>query len=300
MTIRFDGRVAIVTGAGAGLGRSHAKLLAARGAKVVVNDPGAALDGTGQRVEVARQVVAEIEAAGGTAIANADSVADKAGAARIVQAAMEAWGRLDILVNNAGILRDKTFAKMELADFEAVLQVHLLGSAYCTKAAWPHMQAANYGRVVFTTSNAGLFGNFGQSNYGAAKVGLVGLMNVLKQEGARNGILVNTLAPIAATRMTETLMPAAMLARLDPAHVSPAVAWLCSEACTDTGTIVTAGAGHFAAVRFEETPGLTFARAPTPEDVAARWAEITDFAGATGFARTMDESQKVMSTEAKA
>jgi NAD(P)-dependent dehydrogenase (short-subunit alcohol dehydrogenase family) len=300
VTIRFDGRVAIVTGAGAGLGRSHAKLLAARGAKVVVNDPGAALDGTGARVDVARQVVAEIEAAGGTAIASMDSVADKAGAARIVQAAVDAWGRIDVLVNNAGILRDKTFAKMEMADFEAVLQVHLLGSAYCTKAAWPHMQAASYGRVVFTTSNAGLFGNFGQSNYGAAKVGLIGLMNVLKQEGAKNGILVNTLAPIAATRMTETMMTPAMLAKLDPAYVSPALAWLCSEACADTGMIVTAGAGHFAAVRFEETAGLTFARAPTPEDVAAHWAEITDFAQATGFARTMDEAQKVMSTEAKA
>ena len=202
MPIRFDGRVAIVTGGGSGLGRSHALLLAARGAKVVINDLGGAVDGSGRSTAAADHVVAEICAGSGVAVASYDSVSDTAGAERIVNIAVERFGRLDILVNNAGFLRDKTFAKMEIADFRAVVDVHLMGAVHCTRAAWPYMKERNYGRVVMTTSGAGLYGNFGQSNYGAAKMGLVGLMNVIKLEGARNGILVNTVAPIAATRMT--------------------------------------------------------------------------------------------------
>ena len=211
MSIRFDNRVAVVTGAGNGLGRSHALELARRGAKVVVNDLGGAVDGKGGATSAADAVVNEIKQAGGTAVANYDSVADASGAANIIQTAVDAFGTIDVLINNAGILRDKSFAKMDLADFEHVVQVHLMGSVYCTKAAWPIMQAQNYGRVVMTTSASGIFGNFGQSNYGAAKTGVVGLMNVLRQEGAKNGIMVNTVAPIAATRMTEALFPPKIL-----------------------------------------------------------------------------------------
>src|SRR5271154_1351316 len=208
MTIRFDGRVAIVTGAGNGLGRAHALGLAERGAKVVVNDFGGARDGTGGSSEAADKVVAEIKAAGGEAIAAACSVPDEAGVKAMVEAAVSTWGRVDILVNNAGILRDKTFAKMEIADFRAVLDVHLMGAVHCTKAVWEIMRAHNSGRIVLPTSSSGLYGNFGQSNYGAAKMALVGLMQTLSLEGAKHNIHVNCLAPTAATRMTEGLMPA--------------------------------------------------------------------------------------------
>ena len=294
MSISFDGRVAIVTGAGAGLGRSHALALAARGAKVVVNDLGGAVDGTGGSASAADRVVAEITAAGGTAIANHDSVASAAGAASMVDQALKAFGRVDILINNAGILRDKTFAKMELKDFEAVVAVHFLGSAYATKAAWPAMQEKNYGRVVMTTSAAGLFGNFGQTNYAAAKMAVVGLMNALKLEGAKNGILVNTIAPVATTRMTETLLPPEMLPFLKPEFVSAAVLYLCSEACSASGQIISAGAGYYAGVRMEEAEGVRFDpnAAVTPDMIAANFARITDFGGAQAFASAGEEIQK--------
>ncbi|MGR3569593.1 MAG: SDR family NAD(P)-dependent oxidoreductase, partial [Pseudooceanicola nanhaiensis] len=216
MSISFEGRVAIVTGAGVGLGRSHALGLAARGAKVVVNDLGVATDGTGQSSEAARSVVAEIEAAGGEAMAHGANVTDAAQVQDMVDQAIDKWGKVDILVCNAGILRDKTFSKMTLEDFELVVKVHLMGSVIPTKALWEHFKANEYGRIVYTTSASGLYGNFGQSNYGAAKAGVVGLMNVLTQEGAKYNIKANILAPTAATRMTEGLLPQQVLELLKP------------------------------------------------------------------------------------
>jgi NAD(P)-dependent dehydrogenase (short-subunit alcohol dehydrogenase family) len=301
MTVRFDGRVAIVTGAGGGLGRSHALLLAERGAKVVVNDPGGAVDGSGGSASTADRVVAEIAARGGTAIANYNSVADAAGAANMVRQAVGAFGGIDILVNNAGILRDKTFAKMELADFEQVVAVHLLGSVYATKAAWPVMQERGYGRIVFTSSNSGLYGNFGQSNYGAAKAGVVGLMNVLRQEGARSGILVNTIAPVAATRMTESLMPPELLPYLKPELVSAAVAYLCSEACDVSGHIVAAGAGYYARIQIMEGEGVRFDadRAVTPDMIAENYRRIADMSRPRAYSSSSEEVQVVLRSAGK-
>jgi NAD(P)-dependent dehydrogenase (short-subunit alcohol dehydrogenase family) len=291
MAIDFQGRVAIVTGAGAGLGRSHALLLAERGAKVVVNDLGGAVDGTGGSAKAADAVVAEIKAKGGEAVANHDSVSDPASAANIVRTAMEAFGRIDILVNNAGILRDKSFAKMEIADFDTVVDVHFLGSAYVTKAAWPVMQQQQYGRIVMTSSNSGLYGNFGQSNYAGAKTAVVGLMNALKQEGGKYGILVNTIAPVAATRMTEALLPPKLLPHLKPEYVSQAVAYLCSEACSATGDIISAGAGFYAKIQIMEAEGLFFGvdAKVSIDDIATNYAKITDMAKPRGFGSSMEE-----------
>ena len=227
MEIRFDGKVAIVTGAGTGLGRCHALGLAARGARVMVNDLGASTDGQGASSAAAESVAEEIRAAGGDALAHGADVSDPEAVADMVGKAMEAWARVDILVANAGILRDKSFAKMQMSDFRKVVDVHLIGSANCAHAVWPVMRAQKYGRIVFTSSSSGLFGNFGQANYGAAKAAMMGLMNVLHLEGARDDIRVNTLAPTAATRMTEGLLPAEAAALLGPetikigrAHVS--------------------------------------------------------------------------------
>lgn len=254
MAIDFKGRVAIVTGAGGGLGRAHALALAARGARVLVNDLGGARDGSGSSLTAAEAVVAEIRAAGGEAIANGASVTDWEAVQAMVQQALDAWGRIDIVVNNAGILRDKSFAKMELADFRLVLDVHLMGAVHCTKAAWPHMLAQNYGRVLFTTSSTGLYGNFGQSNYGAAKLALVGLMQTLGLEGAKHGIHVNCLAPTAATRMTEGLLPEPVLAALQPEAVVPAMLVLVAENAP-TRTVLCAGAGHVEAAHITLTQG---------------------------------------------
>ena len=281
MSIEFKGRVAIVTGAGGGLGRQHALALAARGAKVLVNDLGGARDGSGGSVSAAQAVVDEIKAAGGEAIANGASVTDFVAVQAMVQQAVDAWGRVDILVNNAGILRDKSFAKMELADFELVVDVHLMGAVHCTKAVWALMNEQKYGRIVMTTSSSGLYGNFGQSNYGAAKMALVGLMQTLSIEGAKNDIRVNCLAPTAATRMTEGLMPEAVLAALQPEAVVPAMLVLAAQDAP-TRTILCAGAGSFEAAHITLTQGVWLGNdALTPERLAEQLAQVTDPAGQT-------------------
>ena len=279
MTYSFDGRVAIVTGAGGGLGRCHALELAKRGCKVVVNDLGGAMDGTGGSSEAAEGVVGEIKAAGGEAIANGGSVSDRAGAQSMVDAAMSAWGRVDIVINNAGILRDKSFAKMELDDFQTVLDVHLMGSVNVTRAAWPIMREQNYGRVVVTTSPTGLYGNFGQANYGAAKLGLVGLMNTLKIEGVRNNIHTNTIAPVAATRMTENLMTGDALKALAPELVTPAVIYLCSEEAPN-GVVLQAQGGQFSVACIVENAGVDLGLEATAEDIGQHFEGIADLTGA--------------------
>ncbi|MBD3833700.1 SDR family NAD(P)-dependent oxidoreductase [Brevundimonas bullata] len=274
MTIRFDGQVAIVTGAGGGLGREHALALAARGARVVVNDLGGARDGSGGSATAAEAVVAEIAAAGGEAMANVASVTDAAAVEAMVAEVMARWGRVDILVNNAGILRDKSFAKMELADFQLVMDVHLMGAVHCTKAVWEIMRAQNYGRIVMTTSSSGLFGNFGQANYGAAKMALVGLMQTLAIEGAKNDIRVNALAPTAHTRMTEDLQGLPLEA-LGPDLVTPGLLHLVSRDAP-TRAILAAGAGGFERAYVTLTQG-DFAVGPdAPEQVAARFDAISD------------------------
>ncbi|WP_395945802.1 SDR family NAD(P)-dependent oxidoreductase [Brevundimonas sp.] len=275
MTIRFDGQVAIVTGAGGGLGREHALALAARGARVVVNDLGGARDGSGGSATAAEAVVAEIEAAGGEAMANAASVTDYAAVQAMVAAAMEKWGRVDLLVNNAGVLRDKTFSKMELDDFRFVVDVHLMGAVNCTKAVWEIMRAQNYGRIVMTTSSSGLYGNFGQSNYGAAKMALVGLMQTLSIEGAKNDIRVNCLAPTAHTRMTEDLGAALPLEALGPELVTPGLLYLLSREAPSR-CILAAGAGGFERAYVTLTEGVHISGADAPEQVAARFDAISD------------------------
>ena len=267
MSINFKDRVAIVTGAGGGLGREHALALAARGAKVVVNDLG-----QGGSSKAADTVVGEIRAAGGTAMANAASVSDEGAVAAMVTQAMAQWGRIDILVNNAGILRDKSFAKMEMADFRLVIDVHLMGAAICTQAVWNIMRAQKYGRVVMTTSSSGLYGNFGQANYGAAKMALVGLMQTLAIEGARDGIRVNCLAPTAATRMTEGLMSPEVLARLTPAAVTPGLLYLVSDDAP-TRAILCAGAGTFERANVTLTGGVHIGTGPDAAEQLAAQAE---------------------------
>ncbi len=275
--IRFDGRVAIVTGAGGGLGRSHALELARRGAKVVINDLGAAMDGSGGNSAAAEAVVQEIEAMGGEAMANGSSVSDVAGVRKMVDDTMNRFGRIDIVIANAGILRDKSFSKMTVEDIDLVLAVHLRGSFLPIHAAWDIMKAQNYGRIVVTTSSTGLYGNFGQANYGAAKLGVVGIMNTLKIEGAKNDIRINTICPIAATRMTEGLMSEGMLAALKPEFVTPGVINLVKEDAP-TGMILSAGAGAFSMAQIVETAGAYVGQGAdlTAEAVAAKWAEITD------------------------
>jgi NAD(P)-dependent dehydrogenase (short-subunit alcohol dehydrogenase family) len=282
MTLRLDGRAAIVTGAGIGLGRSHALTLARAGAKVVVNDLGGATDGRGAS-RVADGVVKEIRALGGEAVASYAAVDDPEGAQSIIARCVEAFGKVDILVNNAGILRDKSFVKMELADFEAVMRVHLMGTVNCTKAAWPHMLQQKYGRIVFTTSGSGIGGAYGQSNYGAAKTAMLGLMNCLQFEGAKNNVYVNCICPVAATRMTENLLPKELEQYLIPEHVSPAVAWMCSDQCTASGNVVTAGAGYFANIKFFKTEGVQFdPRKPVSADMFAdAWPHIDDLTAAS-------------------
>src|ERR1700684_422346 len=272
MTIRFDERVVIVTGAGGGLGRAHALEFAKRGAKVVVNDLGGSVDGTGGNSAAAEAVVKEITEAGGTAIANGAAVTDDAGVAHLIKQTMDTWGRIDVLIANAGILRDKSFAKMELKDFEAVINVHLMGTVKPAKAVWEIMKSQSYGRIVVTTSSTGLYGNFGQTNYGAAKLSLVGFMNSLKLEGAKDNIRVNALCPVAATRMTENLMPPAVVEMLKPEFVTPAVIYLASEDAP-TGFIMSAAAGVFAAAQIVETDGINLGHTASADDVAANFAK---------------------------
>ena len=301
-SLDFKGRVAIVTGAGGGLGRQHAMALAARGAKVVVNDLGGARDGAAgtQSVTAAQAVVEEIRAAGGEAMANGASVTDFAAVQAMVAEAMAKWGRVDILVNNAGILRDKSFAKMELADFALVVDVHLMGAVNCTKAVWAIMNEQKYGRIVMTTSSSGLYGNFGQANYGAAKMALVGLMQTLSIEGAKNDIRVNCLAPTAATRMTEGLMSEEVLAALKPEAVVPAMLVMVAENAP-TRTILCAGAGTFEAAHISMTQGVHIGLGEdAPELLAAKLAEVTnrqgDMVPMSGGAQGTNEIGKLMAS----
>jgi NAD(P)-dependent dehydrogenase (short-subunit alcohol dehydrogenase family) len=279
MSLNFQGKVAIVTGAGGGLGRTYALELAKRGAKVVVNDLGGAMDGSGGSSEAAQKVVAEIKAGGGEAIANGSSVSDRKGVENLVKQTVEAFGRIDILVNNAGILRDKSFKKMTLDDFQLVIDVHLMGSVYCTAAVWPIMLEQNYGRIVMTTSPSGLYGNFGQANYGAAKLGVVGFMNTLKIEGAKNNIKINAIAPVAATRMTENLIPQQMLDNLGPERVTPGVVFLCSEDAP-SGVVLQAAGGRFSVAVVMENKGVELGGTPTLEQIAENWDKISDLTGA--------------------
>jgi NAD(P)-dependent dehydrogenase (short-subunit alcohol dehydrogenase family) len=291
--IRFDGQVVIVTGAGGGLGRSHALEFARRGAKVVVNDLGGSLDGSGGSSAAADAVVAEIVAAGGEAFSDGASVTDDAGVANLVKRTLDTWGRIDVLVANAGILRDKSFTKMELGDFSAVMDVHVMGAVKPLKAMWDTMRAQNYGRVVVTTSSSGLYGNFGQANYGAAKLALVGLMNTLKLEGAKNNVHINAIAPVAATRMTDAIMPPEMLARFAPEHVTPGVVYLASQDAPN-GAILTAGAGTFALTRIVETEGTFLGNSASAEAVRDAWSAISDPAGAEAYQAGSYQTQKFL------
>jgi NAD(P)-dependent dehydrogenase (short-subunit alcohol dehydrogenase family) len=292
--IRFDNRVAIVTGAGGGLGRSHALLLASRGAKVVVNDLGGSMDGSGNSTKAADAVVDAIKAAGGEAVASYDGVDTAEGAAKIVATAKEAFGKLDIVINNAGILRDVSFKKMSQDDWDKVLQVHLTGTMNVSKAAWDLLRENNFGRIVNTTSAAGLYGNFGQANYSAAKMGIVGFSKTLGHEGAKYNIRCNVIAPVAKSRMTETIMPPEILEKLKPEFVSPLVAYLCSELCNDNGQVYAVGGGYMARVAVVEAPGVVLRDDITPDAVAEQWAKINDLTDAKPYQNAMEAAGVAM------
>jgi NAD(P)-dependent dehydrogenase (short-subunit alcohol dehydrogenase family) len=301
-TIRFDDRVAIVTGAGNGLGRCHVLGLAARGAKVVVNDAGGAVDGIGSTKgsAPAESVVAEIEAAGGTAIADTTDVTDPVQVAAMVERAAQRWGRIDILVNNAGILRDKSFGKLTLEDFRAMLDVHVLGAVHTAKAVWERMRAQNYGRIVLTTSSTGLYGNFGQANYSTAKAALIGLMKVLDQEGRKYDIRANILSPTATTRMTEALLPEEDRALLDPASVTPGLLYLVSDEAP-SGVMLCAGAGCFARAEIVETPGIYLSpEERNPEAIARRFDELSAPEGAATLPDAWAQTKKYVALARKA
>ncbi|WP_288132344.1 SDR family NAD(P)-dependent oxidoreductase [Microbulbifer sp.] len=300
MSILFTGKVAIVTGAGNGLGKSHALELARRGAKVVVNDLGGARDGSGGSLSAAEQVVAEIEAAGGEAMANGANVTDYAQVESMVHAARERWGSVDILVNNAGILRDKSFAKMSLEDFKLVLDVHLMGTVNCTKAVWEIMREQQYGRIVMTTSSSGLYGNFGQSNYGAAKTAVVGFMNTLCMEGEKYGIRVNCLSPTASTRMTEDVIPdSKALELLTPESVTAGLIALVAEESPNR-TILCAGAGGYACTRIYETDGIYLPpEQQTGENVLQNLDAILDGEGQQEFVGGFNQTIKFVQKAAE-
>jgi NAD(P)-dependent dehydrogenase (short-subunit alcohol dehydrogenase family) len=292
--IRFDGRVAVITGAGGGLGKTYALQLASRGASIVVNDLGGAPDGTGGSSSMADQVVEEINAAGGKAVANYDSVATPEGGKAIVQTALDSFGKVDILINNAGILRDKSFLKLEPENLDAVLDVHLKGAFYVTQPAFASMKENNYGRIVMASSGAGIFGNFGQSNYGDAKMGLVGLMNVLAVEGLKNNIKVNAIAPVATTRLTEGLL-GGLADALDPNYVTPLVSYLSSEKCELTHEIFDVGGGRYARIFVGMTEGWLAARGsiPSPDDIFDNIDRIRDQEGYTVPESILDETKAV-------
>jgi NAD(P)-dependent dehydrogenase (short-subunit alcohol dehydrogenase family) len=273
-------RVIAVTGAGGGLGREYAMTLAREGASVVVNDLGGARDGTGAGHSMADQVVQEIKDAGGRAVANYDSVADAEGAETIIKTALEEFGAIHGLVSNAGILRDGTFHKMTNEAWDSVLKVHLYGGYNVIRAAWPHFREQGYGRIVVATSTSGLFGNFGQANYSAAKLGLVGLINTLSQEGAKYNIKANAVAPIAATRMTEDILPPEVFKKLTPEYVAPVVAYLCSEEVPDSASVFIVGGGKVQRAALFQNEGVTFEQVPSFDDVAAQWSTIDDMSAA--------------------
>ncbi|MCA2241383.1 MULTISPECIES: SDR family oxidoreductase [Mycobacterium] len=273
-------RVVIVTGAGGGLGREYALTLAKEGASVVVNDLGGARDGTGAGHNMADEVVKEIKDAGGRAVANYDSVAESEGAENMVKTALDEFGKVDGVVSNAGILRDGTFHKMSFENWDAVLKVHLYGGYNIIRAAWPHFREQSFGRVVVATSTSGLFGNFGQANYGAAKLGLVGLINTLAQEGAKYNIKTNAVAPIAATRMTQDILPPEVFEKLTPEYVAPVVAYLMTEELTDTDSVFIVGGGKVQRTALFQNDGITFDSVPSVEDIAAKWGQITDLSAA--------------------
>lgn len=294
MTVSFEGQVAIVTGAGNGLGRSHALELAKRGAKVVVNDLGGARDGSGASSDAAQEVVRLIEEAGGEAFAHGANVAKFDEVQDMVQQTMDKWGRVDILINNAGILRDKSFAKMDLADFQLVMDVHVMGTVNCTKAVWDIMREQNYGRIVVTTSSSGMYGNFGQSNYGAAKMAVLGFMNTLVLEGAKNNIHVNALAPTAGTRMTEDLMPPEIYNMLTAESVTAGALTLCHKD-SPTRMILCAGAGGYASTRLFETDGIFLPEAQqTPEQVLENWEGVCDTSNQSELESGAKQSEKFL------
>jgi len=300
MTIRFDGKVAIVTGGGNGLGRQHCLQLAARGAKVVVNDLGGSVDGSGGSMSAAEAVAKEIRDGGGEAIGNGADITKLDQVEAMVAEAKAKWGRVDILINNAGILRDKTFSKMTMDDFKKVVDVHLFGTANCTKAVWETMREQNYGRIMLTSSASGIYGNFGQSNYGAAKAAMVGLMNVLHHEGAKNNIRVNTLAPAAATRMLEGLIPPQVADLMAPELVTPGVLYLVSENAPSK-TILGAGAGCFSVVHIYETPAVFLGGAnATVDDVAANWDKISSPYGEQAIDAAFVQTNKYVAAAADA
>ncbi|KZL26029.1 SDR family NAD(P)-dependent oxidoreductase [Pseudovibrio sp. WM33] len=299
-TINFAGQVAIVTGAGGGLGHLYALDLAARGAAVVVNDLGGSVDGSGSSATAAETVVEEIKAAGGKAIANAADVTDEAAVNAMVAATIEAFGRVDILINNAGILRDKSFAKMEMSNWNKVVDVHLNGAALCTKAVWNVMKEQGYGRIIMTTSPSGIYGNFGQANYGAAKAGLWGMMNTLGLEGTKSNIHINCIAPSAGTRMTETIMDAGTLKMLAPENITPAVVFLCSDAAP-TRKVLVAAAGTYTLAEMVETQGIHLAEDDrTPEAIAANWGRIADRTDAEPVNSAMEGVAKLVKAMANA
>ena len=293
MTISFKDKVVIVTGAGGGLGRSHSLEFAKRGAKVVVNDLGGSVDGSGGSSDAANNVVKEITEAGGVAIPNGSSVTDDDGVKNMVDQTMEEFGRIDILINNAGILRDRSFTKMTMEDFTLVTDIHLMGSVKPTKMVWEIMKEQNYGRILVTTSSTGLYGNFGQSNYGAAKLGVVGFVNTLKLEGQKYNINCNVLCPVAYTRMTENLMPPEAEQLLTPSSVTPAVIYLSSEN-GPTGTILCAGAGVYSVAKIMESEGENLGLEASAEDLEKNWDKISDFSEAKPFFNGGEQTGKVL------
>ncbi len=301
MTIKFDDKVVIVTGAGGGLGKSHALEFARRGAKVVVNDLGGSVDGSGGASDAANAVVEEIKAEGGEAIANGASVADQSGVQNMIDEVMSKWGRIDVLVNNAGILRDKSFHKISLEEFNAVMDVHFQGSVYTSHAAYPIMREQNFGRIIFTTSSGGLSGNFGQANYGAAKMAMIGLMNCLKIEGQKYNVHSSAVAPVALSRMTENLFPEGIGERFLPEYVTPAVIYLASDDAPN-GAIIGAGAGVFTQFRIFETMGLALGTEDnmTPENIAAGWSSVADMDDARELFSGPEQTIKILEQADKA